>query len=80
MMKKVSPSLNMKSDYSKKERQILDPNQNTTCVSLSAVFQSVALLIHLPLLWTSWQQRVTWKKTYMKNLLMEFIHEAVEKS
>lgn len=77
MVKKVSPSLNMKSDYSKKERQILDPNQNTTCVSLSAVFQSVVLL---PLLRISWQQRVTWKKTYMKNLLMEFIHEAVEKS
>lgn len=73
----MSPSLNMKSDYSKKERQILDPNQNTTCVSLSAVFQSVVLL---PLLQISWQQRVTWKKTYMKNLLMEFIHESVEKS
>lgn len=77
VVKKVSPSLNMKSDYSKKERQILDPNQNTTCVSLSAVFQSVVLL---PLLRISWQQRVTWKKNiwriYLWNSYMNLLRKA----
>lgn len=45
---------------SKGETDPESPSKYYLC--FSGVFQSVVLLIHLPLLWTNWQQRVTWKK------------------